>query len=42
MIEHLASGIFKNKLSKNGTDLADLTRNQRGGPEEALSSSIFI
>lgn len=42
MTELPLSGIFKNRLSKNGTDLADFTRNQRGGPEEALSRSIFI
>lgn len=42
MIKLLLSDIFMNKLSKNGTDLADLTHNQRGEPEEAFSSSIFM
>lgn len=42
MTELPLSGTFKNRLSKNGIDLTDLTHNQRGGPEEAFSSSIFI
>lgn len=42
MTELSLSGTFKNRLSKNGTGLTDLTHNQRGGSEEDISSSIFI